>query len=183
MYGLINRAIQELISDQYGETIWIEIKENSQVDVDNFLAMSTYPDEATYRLVEEASKILGLSENQIFEAFGEYWILYTAQEGYGPLLDAAGDTFVDFLQNLNDLHARVSISMPDLKPPKLVCSDINRDSMRLHYYSERPDLTPLVIGLLKGLGKKFKTPIEIRLDKSKAAGLDHDEFFITFLKE
>ena len=53
--------------------------------------------------------------------------------------------------------------------------------MRLHYHSERDGLTHFVIGLLKGLGKRFDTPLQIDVEKTKAEGHSHDIFHIHFV--
>jgi len=42
------------------------------------------------------------------KAFWEYWILFTAEKGYGEMLNLAGSTLPDFLKNLDMLHGRVN---------------------------------------------------------------------------
>ena len=111
--------------------------------------------------------------------FGEHWTLYTAQEGYGEMLNLAGRTLFEFLQNLDHLHARVGLLFPQLRPPSFRCTDVTGGSLRLHYYSERPGLTPFVIGLVKGLGRRFNVPVSITLAQSRTGGADHDEFLVT----
>jgi hypothetical protein len=51
-----------------------------------------YPDDVTYRLVTAASKVLGVPAEVILKAFGEFWVLHTALESYGPLMRAHGRT-------------------------------------------------------------------------------------------
>ena len=180
MYGMVNKAVQDLVVTQFGQEKWNEIKRKADIDVEAFVAMSTYPDEVTYKLVGAASEVLGLPADKILEAFGEYWILYTAKEGYAELLDISGSTFVEFLQNMDDLHGRIRLGFPKLKPPVLECREISEDSMRLHYHTDREGLAPMVVGLLKGLGKRFDTPIEVIHDKVRGQENDHDEFLIRF---
>jgi len=180
MYGLVNKAVQDLVVTQFGQEKWNEIKRKADTGVESFIGMRPYPDEVTYNLVGAASEVLGLPTDKILEAFGEYWILYTAKEGYGELLDMCGSTFVEFLQNMNNLHGRIQLSFPKLKPPVLECSNISDDSMRLHYHTDREGLAPMVVGLLKGLGKRFDTPVEVIHDKVRGQENDHDEFLIRF---
>jgi hypothetical protein len=59
--------------------------------------MKSYPDEITFSLVGAASEVLQLSPEAILEAFGEYWILYTADEGYKDILNIYGKTLLEFL--------------------------------------------------------------------------------------
>jgi len=179
MYGLINRAIKDLITQNYGEDCWNEVKRMANVDIEEFVGMSTYPDDITYNLVEAASQKTGLSQEEVLMAFGEYWITFTAEKGYGQILNAAGTNFVECLQNLNLLHSQIQAMMPELNPPRFKCTDITDHSLRLHYYSNRPGLSNMVIGLLKGLGKKFQTSIEVDLE-SPSPESGHVVFSIRF---
>ncbi len=180
MYGLVNKAIEDMVCNNFGEDTWETIKQKADVDIDVFLSMDAYPDDVTHRLVRAATEVLGMSAAEILQAFGEYWVLYTAKEGYGEMLEMAGDNLPDFLQNLDNLHARVGLSFSQLKPPSFQCTHIHEDSLHLHYHSSRQGLAPMVIGLVKGLGKKFQTEIDITQTSSRGAGADRDEFSIDF---
>lgn len=182
MYGLVNRAIQKLVTTQFGADAWEAIKAKAGIDIPLFVGMKTYPDEVTYGLVDAASEVLGLPPEKVLEAFGEYWILYTAKEGYGDLLRMSGDSLVAFLQNMDGMHARVGMAMPELRPPSFACTDVTAAGLRLHYRSERPGLAPMVVGLLRGLGTTFGTPVEVVHDVARGGdGRDHDEFVIRFV--
>ena len=180
MYGLVNKAIKDMVCEHFGEDIWKTIQQKAEVDTDIFLSMDAYPDDVTHRLVKAASVVLGMSATEILQAFGEYWVLYTAQEGYGEMMDMAGDNLPNFLQNLDNLHARVGLIFPQLKPPSFQCADIQEDSLHLHYHSTRPGLAPMVKGLLKGLGERFQTEVDITQTSSREQGAEHDEFTIDF---
>lgn len=179
MYGLVNKAVQDLVVTQFGKEKWDEIKRKAGIGVE-FISMNPYPDEVTYKLVGAASEVLGLPPDKILETFGEYWTVYTGREGYGEMYRLAGSSFVEFLQNLDNLHVRVGMSFPKLKPPSFRCSDITADSLRLHYYSDRQALAPLVVGLIRGVGRLFDTAVEVTLDRSRGNGQDHDEFLVRF---
>ncbi|MHC5826475.1 MAG: heme NO-binding domain-containing protein, partial [Nostoc sp.] len=161
MYGLVNKAIQDMVCSRFGEDTWKKIKHKAEVDVDVFLSMEGYPDDITHKLVKAASIILGLPSSQIMQAFGEFWVQYTAQEGYGEMMNMSGDTLPDFLENLDNLHAHVGVIFPKLQPPSFECTDMEENSLSLHYRSDREGLTPMIIGLVKGLGTKFDTEVEI----------------------
>lgn len=183
MYGLVNTALQQLVSNRFGDSVWESIKRNAGVDVDVFVSMEAYPDDVTYALVRAATEVLGLSADEVLEAFGEHWVSYTAQEGYGELLKLAGDSLPVFLQNLDNLHTRVGLMFPNLKPPSFWCTDIGEESLRLHYrpgVDSREGLGAFVVGLVKGLGRRFKTEVAITQTAHRRHGADHDEFAITF---
>jgi hypothetical protein len=180
MYGMINKAIRDLVTSRFGDAKWQEVRAKAGVADEIFINMVKYPDEATYQLVGAASQILGTPVPDILEAFGEYWTVYSAEAGFGHLLDFAGNNLVDFLRNLDNMHTRVALSFPQLEPPSFKVTDVTDRSLRLHYYSKRPGLAPLAIGMVKGLGKRFSTPVAITLEKSKADGHDHDEFTVRY---
>ena len=84
--------------------------------------------------------VLKADANDILEAFGEYWILYTADEGYGQLLNLSGSNLKEFLGNLNMLHDRITNIMPDLEPPKFTVREIDDNKIELIYESDRDGL-------------------------------------------
>lgn len=180
MYGLINKAVHDLVVSKFGESTWTEIARKAGVTDPNFISMEKYPDEVTYKLVGAASEVLKAPAEQILEAFGEYWTVYSAEAGFGHLLEFAGNNLVDFLKNLDNMHTRVALTFPKLEPPSFRVSDITDSSLRLHYFSKRPGLAPVAKGMVMGLGKRFDTPVKVTLDRSRADGHDHDEFIVIY---
>src|SRR4051812_42345266 len=104
MYGMVNKAVEDLVTTRFGAAAWAAIKQRAGVEHEVFLSMDPYPDDITYRLVDAASDVLHLHTDAVLEAFGEYWTLYTAQEGYGEMFKLSGDTLLEFLLNLDELH-------------------------------------------------------------------------------
>ncbi len=182
MYGLVNRALEEMIRTGYGGDAWDAIKARAGVDIDVFIRMEPYPDEVTFRLVGAACEILNITPDDALKAFGEYWVLYTGSDGYGEFLDSAGSSVFEFLGNLNDLHSRVGVLYENLSPPSFECSDVTADSLVLHYYSKRNGLAPMIIGLVTGLGKRFDTPVAVRPLTEKSRGDDHDSFAVSLAR-
>ena len=181
MYGLVNQALEQLLRTKFGDVRWAAIRARAKVTPPPvFVGMQAYPDEVTYGLVAAASDELEMPAAELFEALGEYWTIHTARHGYGHLLALGGSTFIDFLQNLDSLHAHVAVSFPELRPPTFWCSDVTDRTVRLHYYSEREGLAPMVVGLVRGLGTMFATNVTVEQAASRAEGAAHDEFQITY---
>ena len=164
MYGLVNKAIHDLVMQEHGEDAWEEIAERADVDSVGFVSMDAYDDDVTYRLVGAASEILEVQASALLEAFGEFWVRYTAREGYGEMLDAAGTDFGAFLANLDGLHVRVGRVMPGLRPPSFAVQELGDDRFRVLYRSDRAGLEPMVVGLLRGLAAKFELDAEVEWD-------------------
>jgi Haem-NO-binding len=180
MYGLVNKAIQDMVCSHFGENTWQAIKQKAQLEIEAFVSMEGYPDDVTHRLVKAASEILELSPKEVMVAFGEYWVQYTATEGYGEMMDMAGDNLPEFLENLDELHSRVGVLFPKLQPPSFECSEVEEESLNLHYHSHREGLAPMVVGLVQGLGKRFDTDVEVTQTQSREEGDDRDEFSIKY---
>jgi hypothetical protein len=173
-------AIQQLVLEKYDEPTWERIKTEARVDVDTFMSLEAYPDTVTYDLVAAASRILEIPADALLEAFGEYWVLYTGKAGYGYLMDPSTSSLTEFLVDLNQLHQRIRMTFPHLQPPHIVCTDVCDESLRLHYYSDRPGLAPMVKGLVKGLGIMFQRNLDITQVAFKGQETDHDEFVIVY---
>ena len=180
MYGMVNKAVEDLVVSHFGAVKWLAIRDKAGVDEDVFLSYEGYPDKLTYDLVAAASEVLGLSVRDILIAFGEHWVLHTARQGYGNMLEANGRSLSEFLVNLPSFHTRVAMIFPNLQPPRFYCSEVSAGSLRLHYLSHRPGLTDFVVGLLQGLGKMFKTPVAIYPIELKSDGADHDVFLVSW---
>lgn len=169
MYGLVNRGIEQLVVSLKGEAAWRQICLKAGVDDTGFVAMCPYSDELTYRLVGAVSEALDMPAEQVLQAFGEYWVLYTAQQGYGELMDAGGTSLREFLSNLNDMHGRVETVFPDMQLPLfrvVALTDLTEHTggaYELQYESRRPGLAPMVIGLVRGLAQRFGEQVEVVL--------------------
>ena len=176
MYGLVNKAIEELVLANHGVEAWDQISKKAGVHGEIFISNEAYPDEITYRLVTEASGYLKVPAEAILFSFGEWWVLETAQKSYGPMMAMAGRTLREFLIHLPNFHTRVKMMYPKLNPPTFRCTEIMENSLCMHYISDRPGLSPFVKGLLSGLGKMFNTPVNVEHISQKDAGADHDVF-------
>jgi hypothetical protein len=176
MYGLVNRSIEDLIVSRYGDATWEKIRLASGVEEEIFLSNESYPDSVTYQLVGAASQVLGVPPAQVLELFGEHWVLKTAKESYGAMLDMCGRTLPEFLHNLPNFHSRVMLLFPKLKPPRFSVSEVTPTSLILHYQTHREGLAPFAIGLLKGLGQHFNTPVTVAQVEWRGPGRDRDSF-------
>jgi len=181
MYGLVNQALEDFVKQGFGDAAWNRVRDGAGISLDMFVSMDSYPDEVTYKLVGAATEVLGLNTAQILEAFGEHWVLYTAQAGYGEMLAMFGSDLRAFLLNLDNLHSHVAMTFPDLRPPSFKVEPVDgSDSLLLHYRSQRAGLAPMVIGLLKGLGKRFSQDISIAQTAHRGPD-DHDVFRIDYV--
>ena len=181
MYGMVNRAIEQFIKEKHSQSTWERVASKAAVE-DEFMSMEQYPDSASVNLVVGLSEVTGQTPTQVLADIGEYWVEFAHNSEYGELLDMAGDTLPEVLSNLDEMHMRVGQSFDELKPPSFWISDLTDDSMILHYASERDGLAPMVVGLVRGLGKLLDTACSVIQVGFKGDTSDHDEFAVAFEK-
>ena len=129
MYGIINKALEELVTETFGERVWENIKTKSNIDIDYFISNQSYNNQITYDIAIAISNETKTPLNETLILFGEWWILKTAKEKYGSLLSFGGKNIKEFLEHLPDFHTRVMLLYPNLTPPefKIINSKENVD--------------------------------------------------------
>lgn len=162
MYGLVNKAMQELVTAAFGEETWNDIRKKAGFDEEEFIGLKSYPDSLTYDLLRIGSEKLGVPQEALLEKFGEQWISHTAANGYANVLNLGGSNMIDFLHNLNSIHSKITHLMPSMKPPEFRVKNEYVTRIELLYFSERPGLQPMVTGILRGLGKRFGLEVAIQ---------------------
>jgi hypothetical protein len=172
MYGLINNALKSMILEKFGEDQWHKVLSASGVSEDSFLTMRRYDDSITYSLVGAASDVLGAPVQACLEMFGEYWVQEIATKSYDQLLNATGQDMIEFLSNMNALHDRITSTFLNYTPPEFFL-ETKENHHLLHYVSQREGLTPFVVGLIKGIAKRFDSTVTI-ISQSEVPS-DHGE--------
>ena len=180
MYGIVNKAIEELVKENFGEEKWERVKQRSGVDVEFFISNEPYDDAITYQLASAVAEETGLPLREVLMAFGEYWVLKTGKEKYGGLMEAGGHNLKEFLVNLPVFHNRVMLIYPKLTPPEFKVSHVEEQSIHVHYFSKRLGLQDFVAGLLHGLGKMYQTAVTVELISSRDQGADHETFKVSW---
>ncbi len=172
MYGMINKGIEDLVISIAGEDTWRIIKCDAGIDTVEFYDSCQYNDNVTIKLVEAASKALGKPPKDILYAFGRHWVLYTEREGWASVFNLAGDTVLGIIKELDGIHARVQIALPDARMPHFSVSE-EHDHWKLIYRSPRTGFAPMVLGLLDGLAEKFEESWDIQLVESNESECWH----------
>lgn len=181
MHGLINRAIEQFVVSMKGEAGWRGVCAHAGVQADGFVSMQSYDDDITYRLVGVISERLAMTPEQVLEALGELWVTYTVQQGYEDVMAATSTNLREFLMNLNEMHGRIELVFAELRVPLFRVEDLSETEYKLFYASERSGLSPMVLGLVKGLAKRFGQNVEVVQIHAKTAVSDQDIFHIRHL--
>lgn len=178
MYGIVNKAIQDLVITNFGQEKWETVLERSGIEEDFFISSEPYDDAITFKLAQAISEEMVLPLATVLTLFGEWWVIKTTKEKYGGMLESGGATLKEFLENLPLFHNRVMLIYPKLMPPEFKVSHLETNSLHLHYFSKREGLQDFVRGLIQGLGIMFHTPVTIELLASRNEGSTHEVFKI-----
>ena len=180
MYGLVNQAVQAYVLSQHDEAMWTRIAEVVYLEDDGFLTLELYPDQLTYTLVGALASETGEAAEAVMAAIGKFLTGYVAERGYDDLMRATGGSFAQFVHNIDLLHAQICVAFPRVKVPSFRVTDEVPASLRLHYYSSREGLAPMVTGMLQGVAARFGQELQMRHVVTRGNGADHDEFVLEF---
>ena len=161
MYGVINKSLRDMVTEGHGEAIWAQVLAKAGVPSDSFLAMRSYDDEITFRLAVASSVVLGVDVDTALHAFGKHWVNHTLARDYDALVRSTGSTMLEFLENLNELHDRISTTFLEYQPPEFRVSELEKNRMEVEYISHREGLNSFVAGLLIALSERFNEPMSI----------------------
>ena len=121
----------------------------------------------SYHKQQEVS-FLDLPVSFLLEAFGKMFFSFCQDAGYDKILKVLGGTPRAFLQNLDALHDHLATIYPGMQAPSFRCSSDENGQLILHYYSERPGLENIVIGIVKEVAEKLhNSHVDVKVIKTK----------------
>jgi hypothetical protein len=175
---MLNRGLQGFVHDFYGSDRWEEACLAADLPFFSFESMLHYDDDLTSRLLETLSIVLDRSKSEILEDFGTYVVSHEDLVPIRRLLRFGGETFVDFLHSLDDVHARMKVAMPNLEVPKLSLEVRGDDRFVVHYEFTKPGYGAVILGILRGMADDYGTLVTIeQISKSKGP-LDREKMDI-----
>ena len=178
MYGMINEAMRRHVEETAGSDAWDRIAARADAPR-SFASMHYYDDAVTYDLVAAASVELDAPAADLLRSFGHYWSMRVGPENYADILGATGTDVVSVLTHLDEMHARLQVLYPDLRPPSFAVIDDGSAAFEVHYTSERAGLAPFVVGLLEGLGDLYGTPAKVVQVSDAGDGQPFDAFRVS----
>jgi len=107
MYGMIHRAMRNMVHDELGEDAWLALEQTLKIGPMDLLTGKVYDDALTLRIISEAAAQLNLSVDQCLVAFGQYWIRYANEGSLASVMNFTGQDLASFITNLDRLHLAV----------------------------------------------------------------------------
>ncbi len=160
MKGSIVDAIKDLVTENFGREKWEDILEGSGLSrATLFPVMEDVEDETVLRILESLCKVLQLNLKEAADAFGEYWVTVYMPKVYKAYYRGI-DNARDFLLKMDSIHSKVTKNIPNAHPPRFGYRWKNSKTLIMEYKSPR-GLMDIFIGLIKGVGKFYKTDLKV----------------------
>ncbi len=160
MKGVIIDAIKDLVIENFGMDKWKDILENAGLDrTTTFSLREDVPDETILAVVESISKTLNLSPEEVADAFGEYWVTVYMPKVYKPYYRGITSA-KELLSKMDEIHRKATQNIPNAHPPRFEYRWEGPNTLIMKYKSPR-GLVGIFTGLVKGVGKFFRTPLKV----------------------
>lgn len=187
MIGWTHVCISTLITRRYGIETWQQIMRKSGLCEDSNIDVQTYYDDTeTMRIFRAAASVLGLSVDDMWEMYGEFLITYACETGWDKMLSCMATNLQEFLDSLNSMHYFIDTIAfkSEMRGPTFQCEATGEGSLRLHYFSHRQGLFPIVKGLVRQTSRVlFEMDVKVNViersqERRKSGMVEHVVFSI-----
>nr|UQK61952.1 soluble guanylate cyclase 1 [Choanoeca flexa] len=182
MYGLVHEAlVRVILSFEDGSKHLQQIVERAGLqDMDIINNHTNYDDETTMHVIEIACEVMGIQAEEALTLLGPAFVELAIERGYQPMLESLGNSFYEFVDNLDNLHQNLAMLYPGMKAPSFRCSErLDGTGLELYYYSTRAGLGPFVISLMIYIGDKlFETVVDMTVLERREDGARCDVFLM-----
>lgn len=161
MKGIIAKCLKDMVVEKFGEKAWNDILVMSGMEKGMMIvSMGDLDDAVVLKMIESTCKVLGVSMAQAADVFGEYWVCHFAPKIYSAYY-AGVETAKDFLLKMDEVHKITTSTIPNARPPRFEYRWESPKVLIMHYKSKR-NLIDILVGLVKGVGKYFNTPLNVK---------------------
>ena len=179
MLGIINKALQSYVCDILGADDWYALCAATPLSADQYEPMLVYPDEETEVLIEAICLASGRTRDDMLEDFGNYVVSQHSSPAVRKLLRLGGETFVDFLYSLEQLHTRGAVLVPDLDLPNLRLEVAGDNQYILHCTEHKPGFGAVLQGILYAMASSYEALIVVQ----RGGAEDTEHFTINLVCE
>ncbi|MEP2920017.1 heme NO-binding domain-containing protein [Sulfitobacter sp.] len=155
MHGLINRSIQNYMTDSYGLGAWHAVAARVGLSPPEFEAMLTYPDEVTPAVLDACAAVLRRARADVMEDIGAFLVSHPNTEAVRRLLRFGGMNFEDFLHSLDDLPDRARMAVSDLHLPAIELHEHAAGCFSLICVSGLAGFGNLMMGVLRVMADDY----------------------------
>lgn len=155
MYGMIHRAMRQMVFEQLGEEAWLALEQRLGIGPTELLTGKVYDDALTLEIISEAAARFNLTVDECLSEFGRYWIKYAEQGSLSSIMKFTGQDLPSFVANLDRLHLAVGTAMPGAQLPSFTTLQNADGHLLVEYRSDRIGMEKFVNGLFLGLMDRF----------------------------
>jgi len=167
MKGVILHCVRELVMTSFGEETWSKVLERAGLPTATiFVHVEGVEDEKAIAIVKAICEVCKLSLAEVADAFGDYWVNTYAPRIYKSFYERYPSAR-EFILAMDTVHTTVARTLKDAKPPRFEYEWEDDRTLIIHYISHR-NLVDFVVGLVKGVGRYFATPLKVeKLDEKR----------------
>lgn len=160
MKAVIVNCIHDFVVEKFRNDFYANAAKLAGIETDKkFINAADIEDEKAINLFHELSKQLNMTLQQLFDAFGDYWVNTFSQKNYKAYYKTS-NTSKNFLMAMDRVHQNTVWTMGGSNPPRFEYEDRGH-SLVIKYRSKRA-LIGLLIGLIKGVGKYYNEDLTVK---------------------
>jgi hypothetical protein len=160
MKGTVAVCLKETIVKRAGASGWQAVLAGAGFPPETIFTMGEDVEDARITaLMGAACTVLGLSQQAMFDAFAEYWMVEYGPRIYIAFYDGKRNAR-EFLETMDNVHIVVMNAMTHAKPPRFRCEWVADDTMIMHYASHR-GLIDLMVSFIKGVAKYYREDLSV----------------------
>lgn len=161
MKGVIALCVKDLIVNKFGEEKWKEILVKAGIEKEPIiLPISDLDDKTIVAIIEAIGTVLHLGQEQIADAFGDYWVSEYAPKIYSTYYRNVKNAR-EFLLKMDSVHETNTKKIANAHPPRFDYQWKDDRTLIMNYKSKR-GLIDICVGLIKGVGRYFKEDLSVR---------------------
>lgn len=153
MHGSMFFLLNQFIVRNYGNDVWLQLTKTAGAFESPHDIHKNYPAAEMFAILNAASQLTQLSENDLKEKFGEY-LVPTLLSMYKQHVNPEWKTF-QMLENTElVMHKAVRKQENQAAPPILNISRVHDKLLIIDYYSKRK-MASLAVGIINGIAKYY----------------------------
>lgn len=160
MHGIILKGLKDFTVENYGESVWDQMRDEADVDRTLYVPVTDYPDEHVVELVTTASELSGVDTPDLMRAFGRF-IVPMLVKYYGVHVQEDWDG-LELVENVEEyIHMALrSKNLSEFDPPSIDARREGEHRVVVEYGSDR-ELCDVAIGILEGVGEFYEETYDI----------------------
>jgi len=171
VYGLVNRAMKEMVTEQFGNEAWIKIIDRDESIPNEFGIFAQYDDFITANIVGNICEDQKINAEDFLVDFGRYWVKYAKKSDYKGILEVFASSPTFLIKSLDSLHTRLTMLFENLSPPSFSTEEPRPGLILVNYSSDRNlPLEYFVKGLLVGIFELFDQQCKVNIVSFREEG-------------